>query len=88
MELDAVDGIVAVAQGHDATVGTLGRHFQAGRESLTCHGPRMVAAHKRRGRHAGEEFVLSHYVHRRLDAVEHFGQVDQRGTPSLAKHHS
>ena len=82
MELYAVDVMLAVAQCHDLSFWADRRHFEAGRQIVARHHPRVVSSTDCRD--ALENIVFFRPETRSLYAVEDIGQVDEPCAKGLA----
>lgn len=84
MELYAVDIVLAVAQRHDLPFRAGRRHFEAGRQIVARHHPRVVSSCRELPGDALENIVFFRLETRSLYAVEHIGQVDEPCAKSLS----
>ena len=73
MELYAVDVVFAVAQRHDLSFWADRRHFEAGRQTVVRHYPRVVTSYGELLGDALENIVFFRLETRSLYAVEHIG---------------
>lgn len=84
MELYAVDVMLAVALCHDLSFWADRRHFEAGRQIVARHHPRVVSSYRELLGDALENIVFFRPETRSLYAVEDIGQVDEPCAKSLA----